>query len=81
MGNPEITKFPFLTGCFRKYEIIIRVIGYRKMIEKQEILTNSSETSPLQTKLTGFKDYQEYLSYSKSFSIHDVLKSAFKPKK
>lgn len=36
------------------------------MIEKQEILTNSSETSPVQTKLTGFKDYQEYLGYSKS---------------
>jgi len=36
------------------------------MIEKQEILTNSFETSPVQTKLTGFGDYQEYLGYSKS---------------
>jgi len=36
------------------------------MIEKQEISTNSSEASPVKTKLTGFKDYQEYLGYSKS---------------
>jgi hypothetical protein len=36
------------------------------MIKKQKILTNSSETFPVQTKLTGFRDYQEYLSYSKS---------------
>lgn len=36
------------------------------MIEKQEILTNSYETSPVLTQLTGFKDYQEYLDYSKS---------------
>jgi hypothetical protein len=36
------------------------------MIEKQEILTNSFETSPVQTRLTGFDDYQEYLGYSKS---------------
>jgi hypothetical protein len=36
------------------------------MIEKQEILTNSFETSPVQTQLTGFDDYQEYLGYSKS---------------
>lgn len=36
------------------------------MIEKQEILTSLFETSPVQPKLTGFKDYQEYLSYSKS---------------
>ncbi|MBW1957593.1 MAG: hypothetical protein JRI63_03545 [Deltaproteobacteria bacterium] len=36
------------------------------MIEKQEILTNPSETSLAQTKLTGFNDYQEFLSFSKS---------------
>jgi hypothetical protein len=36
------------------------------MIEKQEILTNSSETSPVKAKLDGFNDYQEYLGYSKS---------------
>jgi hypothetical protein len=36
------------------------------MIETQEILTNSSETSLVQTKLTGFNDYQEFLSVSKS---------------
>ena len=36
------------------------------MIKKQEILTNSFETSPVQTQLTGFNDYQEYLGYSKS---------------
>jgi hypothetical protein len=36
------------------------------MMEKQEILTNSSEISPVQTKLTGFNDYQEYLGFSKS---------------
>ena len=36
------------------------------MIEKQEILTNSFETFPVQTQLTGFDDYQEYLGYSKS---------------
>ena len=36
------------------------------MIEKQEILTNSFEISPVQTQLTGFNDYQEYLGYSKS---------------
>jgi hypothetical protein len=36
------------------------------MIEKQEILTNSFEISPVRTQLTGFNDYQEYLGYSKS---------------
>ena len=36
------------------------------MIEKQEILTNSFETSLVQPKLTGFDDYQEFLSFSKS---------------
>ena len=36
------------------------------MIEKQEILTNSFEISPVQTQLAGFNDYQEYLGYSKS---------------
>jgi len=36
------------------------------MIEKQDILKNSWETSPVQTRLTGFSDYQEYLGYSKS---------------
>ena len=36
------------------------------MIEKQEKLTNSLETSLFQTKLTGFDDYQEFLSFSKS---------------
>jgi hypothetical protein len=36
------------------------------MIEKQDILTNSSETSPVKVKLNGFNDYQEYLGYSKS---------------
>ena len=36
------------------------------MIKKQEILTNSFETFPVQTRLTGFNDYQEYLGYSKS---------------
>ena len=36
------------------------------MIKKQEILTNSFETSPVQPRLTGFNDYQEYLGFSKS---------------
>ena len=36
------------------------------MIKKQEVLTNSLEISPVQTRLTGFKDYKEYLDYSKS---------------
>ena len=36
------------------------------MIEKQEKLTNSLETSLVQPKLTGFDDYQEFLSFSKS---------------
>ena len=36
------------------------------MIEIQEILTNSFETFPVQTQLTGFDDYQEYLGFSKS---------------
>jgi hypothetical protein len=36
------------------------------MIKKQEILTNLFETSLVQTKLTGFNDYQEFLSFSKS---------------
>ncbi|MFO7971549.1 MAG: hypothetical protein R6U40_07345 [Desulfobacterales bacterium] len=36
------------------------------MIEKQEILTNSFETSLVQPKLAGFDDYQEFLSFSKS---------------
>ncbi|OQY10865.1 MAG: hypothetical protein B6I30_08140 [Desulfobacteraceae bacterium 4572_187] len=36
------------------------------MIEKQEILTNPSETFLFQSKLTGFNDYQEFLSFSKS---------------
>ena len=36
------------------------------MIEKQEILTNPSETSLVRTRLTGFDDYQEFLSVSKS---------------
>ena len=40
--------------------------SYRKMIDKQEILTNSSETSLVQTQLTGFNDYQDFLSFSKS---------------
>ena len=36
------------------------------MIEKQKILANSSEISPVQKKLTGFDDYQEYLGFSKN---------------
>ena len=36
------------------------------MVEKQKILTNSSETFSVQTRLTGFRDYQEYLGFSKS---------------
>ena len=36
------------------------------MIKKQEILTIPSETSLVQSKLTGFNDYQEFLSFSKS---------------
>jgi len=36
------------------------------MIEQQEKLTNSFETSLVQPKLTGFDDYQEFLSVSKS---------------
>lgn len=36
------------------------------MIEKQEILTNSFGISQVQTQLTGFNDYQEYLGYCKS---------------
>jgi hypothetical protein len=36
------------------------------MIEEQEILANSSETFSVQTRLTGFSDYQEYLGFSKS---------------
>ena len=36
------------------------------MIEKQEILTNSSVTAKVQTKLRGFNDYREFLSFSKS---------------
>ncbi len=36
------------------------------MIEKQETLTNLSESSPVQSTLTGFNDYQEYLGFSKS---------------
>jgi hypothetical protein len=34
------------------------------MIEKQEILKNSSVTLPVQTKLSGFNDYQEFLNFS-----------------
>ncbi|MFC1825987.1 hypothetical protein ACFLYZ_01175 [Thermodesulfobacteriota bacterium] len=36
------------------------------MIEEQEILTNSSAAFLDQTKLSGFDDYQEFLSFSKS---------------
>ncbi len=36
------------------------------MIEKQEVLTNSSATFLDQTKLSGFNDYQAFLSFSKS---------------
>ena len=36
------------------------------MIEKQEILTNSPATAEMQTKLSEFNDYQEFLSFSKS---------------
>jgi hypothetical protein len=36
------------------------------MIQHQEILTNSFETSLGQAMLTGFNDYQEFLSFSKS---------------
>lgn len=38
----------------------------KKMIEKKEILANSSATSLVPTKLSGFNDYQEFLSFSKS---------------
>jgi hypothetical protein len=33
---------------------------------QKEILTNSSAASPLQTKLSGFNDYQEFLNFSES---------------
>ena len=36
------------------------------MIEKQEILTNSPVTTEVQTKLSRFNDYREFLSFSKS---------------
>jgi hypothetical protein len=36
------------------------------MNEKQEISTNSSTTATVQTKLSGFNDYKEFLSVSKS---------------
>jgi hypothetical protein len=36
------------------------------MIEKQEILTGSPATAEVQTKLSGFNDYREFLSFSKS---------------
>lgn len=36
------------------------------MIAKQNALTNSSETFRIQTRLTGFKDFQEFLVFSKS---------------
>lgn len=36
------------------------------MIEKQEILTNSPATAEIQTKLSGFNDYLEFLSFSKT---------------
>ena len=36
------------------------------MIEKQEILMNSPATAEVQTKLSRFSDYREFLSFSKS---------------
>ncbi len=36
------------------------------MIEIQEILTNPSATAEVKTKLNGFNDYREFLSFSKS---------------
>jgi hypothetical protein len=36
------------------------------MMEKLEILTNSSATAEIQTKLSGFSDYREFLSFSKT---------------
>ena len=36
------------------------------MIEKQEILTNSPATAEIHTKLSGFNDYLEFLSFSKT---------------
>lgn len=36
------------------------------MIEEQEIFTNSSATFLDQTQLSGFDNYQEFLSFSKS---------------
>jgi hypothetical protein len=36
------------------------------MMEKQEILTNSSATAGIQTILSGFSDYREFLSFSKT---------------
>ena len=36
------------------------------MIEIQEILTNSPATSAVPTKLSGFDDYQAFLSFSQS---------------
>ena len=36
------------------------------MIEKQEILTSSPATAEIQTKLSGFSDYREFLSFSKT---------------
>lgn len=36
------------------------------MIEKQEILTHSPATAEIQTKLSGFNDYLEFLSFSKT---------------
>lgn len=36
------------------------------MIEKQAIFTDSSATAVVQTKLSGFDDYQEFLSFSQA---------------
>ena len=39
------------------------------MIEKQEILTNSPATAEIQTELSGFSDYREFLSFSKTLFL------------
>ena len=36
------------------------------MIEQQEISADSSAAAPVQTGLSGFSDYREFLSFSKS---------------
>jgi hypothetical protein len=56
-----------MNGLFLKTIVRVRLEeGNKKMIEMQDMLTNSSATSPVQSGLSGFGDYQEFLSFSKS---------------